>query len=454
MSALLISTYDLGRSPFGLASPAAWLAREGVAVRCLDLGVESLDRDAVRDADLIGFFLPMHTATRLAARVIPEVRALAPRAHLCAYGLYASPNAEYLRSLGVSTVLGGEFERELADLARALRTGAAGAVGDSGISLERLEFLTPDRSGMPAPARYARLRVGAAERITGYTEASRGCRHLCRHCPVPVVYGGRFRVVPHAVVLEDVRRQVAAGARHITFGDPDFLNGPGHAFPLVEALHREHPDLSYDVTIKVEHLLRHRDRLGVLRDTGCAFVTSALESVDDAALARLEKGHTRADIEAVVGRLRAIRLPLQPTFVAFMPWTTLAGYRELLRAIAELDLVDATGPVQLAIRLLLPRGSRLLELTEVRAVAGEFDRAALLHPWRHPDPEVDALQARIEALVRRSGAGAAPGRERRALFARVAALAGAEVGEDSNALAAGRVAPRPPVPFLTEPWYC
>ena len=155
-----------------------------------------------------------------------------------------------------------------------------------------------------------------------------------------------------------------------------------------------------------------------------------------------------------MGRLRAIRLPLQPTFVAFMPWTTLAGYRELLRAIAELDLVDATGPVQLAIRLLLPRGSRLLELTEVRAVAGEFDRAALLHPWRHPDPEVDALQARIEALVRRSGAGAAPGRERRALFARVAALAGAEVGEDSNALAAGRVAPRAPVPFLTEPWYC
>ena len=82
------------------------------------------------------------------------------------------------------------------------------------------------------------------------------------------IYGGRLRVIQRDVVLEDVRRQVAAGAQHITFGDPDFFNGPGHSIPLVRALHAEFPDLSYDVTIKVEHLLKLSELLPVLRDTG------------------------------------------------------------------------------------------------------------------------------------------------------------------------------------------
>ena len=108
----------------------------------------------------------------------------------------------------------------------------------------------------------------------GYTEATRGCKHLCRHCPVVPVYRGAFRIVQQDVVLEDIRQQVAAGAEHITFGDPDFFNGPGHAIPIVEALHREWPALTYDVTIKMEHLLKHRELLPVLKATGCLFVTS------------------------------------------------------------------------------------------------------------------------------------------------------------------------------------
>jgi len=446
MNVLLVSTYDLGRPPFGLASPAAWLERDGHAVRCLDLAVETLDPAVARDAGLIAFFLPMHTATRLAMEAIPRLRTLAPRAHVCAYGLYAVPNAEALRARGVATVLGGEYEEALAALARDLAAGRRRREDGPAISLDRLAFLPPQRAGLPDLAHYARLRVGGEERFTGYTEASRGCRHLCRHCPVPVVYEGRFRIVPRDVVLADIRGQVEAGARHVTFGDPDFLNGPGHAFPLVAALHREHPDLTYDVTIKVEHLRRHRDQLHRLRDTGCAFVTSALESLDDAALARLDKGHTRADIEAVIADLDALGLPLQPTFVAFMPWTTRAVYRDLLLGIVALGLVPATSPIQLAIRLLLPRGSRLLALPEVRAVAGPFDGEALVHPWRHPDPAMDALQRRIEAAAR---SAIEVGEDRYAFFARAAALAGLEA-EEPRPLPA----PRAPVPYLTEPWYC
>jgi radical SAM superfamily enzyme YgiQ (UPF0313 family) len=261
--------------------------------------------------------------------------------------------------------------------------------------MPRLRFRVPDRSGLPALDRYASLQTPSGIRkVVGYTEASRGCKHLCRHCPVVPIYGGRFRVVPRDVVLADVRAQVEAGARHITFGDPDFFNGVGHAVAIVDAFAREHPGVSYDVTIKIEHLRQHDDRLAVLRDTGCLFVVSAVESIDDAVLARLEKGHTRADFEQVVARCRQVGLTLAPTFIPFTPWTTLAGYHELLRTIDTLDLVAQVAPIQLALRLLIPHESRLLELDRARlgVELGPFDTSQLVYPWRHPDARVDRLQ--------------------------------------------------------------
>jgi radical SAM superfamily enzyme YgiQ (UPF0313 family) len=145
------------------------------------------------------------------------------------------------------------------------------------------------------------------------------------------VYRGVFRIVQPEVVLEDIRRQVAAGAEHITFGDPDFLNGPGHTLPLVETLHREWPVVTYDVTAKVEHLLKHRNLLPRLRATGCLFVTSAVESFDDAVLDKLAKGHTRAGFLEALALTREAGLPLAPTFIPFTPWTTVDSYREFLR---------------------------------------------------------------------------------------------------------------------------
>src|SRR5262249_43969205 len=210
---------------------------------------------------------------------------------------------------------------------------------------------------------------------------------------------GRFRAVPQDVVMADIRAQIVAGAQHVTFGDPDFFNGPTHAIALVEALAREHPGVSYDVTIKVEHLRRHAALLPRLVETGCAFVTSAVESLDDRVLAKLEKGHTRADFEGAVAHCASIRLPLSPTFVAFTPWTTLDSYREMLDAIERLDLIAAVSPIQYAIRLLIPQGSRMLELDDVRARISHFDPRSLTSIWRHEDPRVDVLQQQVEQLV-------------------------------------------------------
>jgi hypothetical protein len=264
------------------------------------------------------------------------------------------------------------------------------------------------------------------------------------------VYDGTFRIVQREVVRADIRQQVAAGAEHITFGDPDFFNGPAHAMAIVEAMHREFPALTYDVTIKIEHLLRHANLLPRLRDTGCAFVTSAVESVDDVVLAKLDKGHTRADFLAVVELFREAGLVLHPTFVPFMPWTTLAGYCELLRVIAEHKLVENVAPIQLAIRLLIPAGSRLLELEEIRSLVQPFDAAALVYPWLHEDPRVDKLASDVQEIVHR---GEKLKQSRGKIFLRFweAAHAAAEL---AYAPPEATMVSRAAVPYLNEPWYC
>jgi radical SAM superfamily enzyme YgiQ (UPF0313 family) len=452
---LLVSTYDLGRQPFGLASPAAWLRRSGIEVDCADTSREPLDDGRIARASLVAFYLPMHTATRLAAPLIDRVRAVNPDAHLCAYGLYAPLNAEWLRARGVTDIIGPEAEAELVDIAHAqvqepnAQDSQPDAQDPTPIAqrLPHLQFIQPDRAGLPPLARYASLRMPDGTRRTiGSTDASRGCKHLCRHCPVVPVYRGRFRAVPVEVVLDDIRAQVASGAQHISFGDPDFFNGPTHARRLVEQLANEWPGLSYDVTIKIEHLLRHSDLLPLLRRTGCLFVTSAVESIDDAVLEKLRKGHTRADFVRAVAYCRDTGLTLSPTFIPFTPWTTLEGYLELLDVLDDLDLVEHTAPVQLGIRLLVTAESPLLELEEIRSHLRAFDHASLTWPWRHGDHRVDALQEAVMGHVQMSAA-----HPRAKAFGAIDALAHASAGMPA---APRRAAGRSAVPYVSEPWYC
>jgi radical SAM superfamily enzyme YgiQ (UPF0313 family) len=459
-SAVLISTYELGHQPFGLASPAAWLRRDGIDVALVDLTKDRLDPAVVTGAGLVAFHLPMHTATRLAAPTIEKVREANPGARICAYGLYAPLNGEWLRSIGVTDILGGEFEEGLAAIAREACGVAVASVSagpkippasqreSEGGGLPRLRFLVPDRRGLPPLERYAALRLADGSRkVVGYTEASRGCRHLCRHCPVVPIYNGQFRVVSTDVVLADIAAQVSAGAEHITFGDPDFFNGPTHAVRIVTALHDAHPALTYDATIKIEHLLRHRDLLPVLRDTGCLYVTSAVESLDDRVLALLDKGHTRQDFFDVVALCRDAGVTLQPTFVAFHPWTTIEDYCALIDALADLDLVECVAPIQLAIRLLVPRGSRLLQLDDVRRLIGAFDPMTLTYRWTHDDPRVDALQRDVAATVGRRLVS-----DRRVVFEEISALAHDRAGLPRVAAPQARTGAA--VPYRDEPWYC
>jgi radical SAM superfamily enzyme YgiQ (UPF0313 family) len=457
---LLVSTYELGRQPFSLASPAAWLKAAGMRVETLDLAVEPVSVEAAKRAHLIAFSVPMHTATRLALHHLPVFRSVNPDAAICCFGLYAGMNEEHLRDAGADFVLAGEYEESLVQVARLVGAGRRGdgrGQGDAEpslppvLSITRQDFLVPDRDGLPTADRYARLVTEGGERLIAYTEATRGCKHRCRHCPIVPVYDGRFRVVQRDVVLADIRQQVAAGATHVTFGDPDFFNGPAHSMAIVRALHEGFPHVTYDATIKIEHLVKRDDLIPALKETGCVFVTSAVEAFDEPTLDALEKNHTRDDVIRVVQRFRDVGLHLSPTFVPFTPWTTALSYLGLLDTVAELDLIDSVAPVQYAIRLLIPRGSRLLELPFVQSCVQPFDPVSLAFPWAHPDAGVDELHGHVLDIVDR---GVAEGTDRLSLFEEIWSAATAIAGCPGRRPArmpppAGRV-----VPHVTEQWYC
>jgi radical SAM superfamily enzyme YgiQ (UPF0313 family) len=458
MKIVLISTYELGRQPFGLASPAAWLGQRGHEVACIDLSRQPFDDSLIRSAGLVAFYVPMHTAARLAIPLLEPVRRMNPDAHICFYGLYAPMNEAHLRAMGAETILGGEFEEGLVHLAgRLAENGTPGPrrtkVQEEPVThLARQKFILPERRGLPPLQEYAHLNLPTGEhRIAGYTEASRGCKHLCRHCPIVPVYKGVFRIVDREVVLADIRQQAAAGAQHITFGDPDFFNGPGHAMAIVKELHREFPRLTYDVTIKIEHLLKHEEQLAALRDTGCLFVTSAVESLDDEVLERLDKGHTRADFLEVVRTFRRLELTLQPTFVPFTPWTNLETYLELLQVLQEEGLIAHVAPIQLAIRLLIPAGSRLLELGEVQRIAAPYDPQALVHPWKHSDRRVDALCEEVQQIAATCEKLKRP---RHAAFECIFRAAQKAAVREEEAAAPPGFPVRAAIPHLSEPWYC
>jgi len=454
---VLVSCYEPGHQPQGVASAIAHLRRAGFRPTSLDLAVEPLD-DAARArlaaAKLVAVSVPMHTALMLGRRLAAQVRGANPRVHLCFFGLYAALNRARLAG-EADSVLGPDCEAQLIALAESLAAGATAA--EAPRRPDRQPSLVPERDELPPLRRYARLAIADEERVAGHVETTRGCKHLCRHCPIPPVYEGRFFAVPADVVLADARAQIAAGARHIDFGDPDFLNGPQHGLRIARALHAEHPDVTFSFTAKIEHIVAERALIPELAAAGALFVVSAVESLSDRVLAALAKGHHAADVPRALEIVRAAGLSLRPTFVAFTPWTTADDFLDLCRFIRAHDLEDEVDPVQLSLRLLVPPGSLLLRASDITPdispFLGPLDEQASSYRWTHPDPRMDRLEADVAALVEEAaGAGEAAA----ITFRRIHRLAAAAAGRPDEAPAAigiGRRGQRP-APHLTEPWFC
>ncbi len=454
MRVLLISTYELGHQPLHVASPAAALRRAGHEVRCLDLSVQPWDAGALQWTQAVGFSVPMHTAMRLALSAGRRARREHPGLPICFYGLYATVSRELVEGELAARAIAGEYEPALTAWVDELAApwAPAPAAGRPIIHLQRGTFDPPARELLPGLERYARLALDGEERLVGYVEASHGCVHRCRHCPVPAVYDGRIRVVQAETVLRDVERLAEMGARHITFGDPDFLNGWRHSLAIVRALHERLPELTFDCTTKVEHVLEHADVWDQMAASGCLFVVSALESVNDEILAHLEKGHTTAQAMQALDLLREHGIETRPSFMPFTPWTTPRDVLDIVDFVAAHDLIANVDPVQYTIRLLVPEDSLLLASEDLREHLGPYQAERLSYPWRSADPAADRLQGRLSALVQQS---AAAQEETGLTFARIRAAVREATGEASGpepkAIPMGSTEGRP---RLTEPWFC
>lgn len=447
---LLLACYELGHQPLSLAWPLAFLHRAGFLATALDLSVQPLTDAHITQADIVGIAAPMHTALRLGTEAARRIRALNARAHICFYGLYAHLNAPILFEQKLAdTVLAGEVEEEVVNLVRALAAQNSSGVSTlSAPQLTRLNFPTPHRTSLPPLSKYAQYLNGHGPQLAGYVEASRGCLHTCQHCPLTPVYQGRFFVVPAEVVLADIDQQVSAGARHITFGDPDFLNGPKHALGLARELHRRWPGLTFDFTAKVEHILQHRALFAEFARLGCTFVVSAIEAVSDEVLAQLHKGHTAAQIDEALEILDAVGIVLQPTLVAFTPWTRLEDYVAQIEWIAERGLIEHIPLVQLSIRLLLPPGSPLA--TTGQPWLGPLEAENFTYRWMHPDTRMETLSAQVAARVAEAErCGEVPAET----FEAIRTLAYTALGQTLPVR--GQLATyRPTPPRLTENWFC
>ena len=481
---LLISCYELGHQPIGLASPLGFLERAGYTPDVMDIAVETLDMEKAARAEVVGISVPMHTALRLGVHVATRIRKINPTCHICFYGLYASLNAEYLLQYHADSVIGGEYETPMVELVNSLTDGVyieiPGVLRREDIAsiqntpqskpllrpshnkisvykpsndLPSEPLAVPSRKRLPPLDRYAHLEQDGIAHLAGYVEASRGCKHLCFHCPIPPVYEGRFSVVPKEVVLEDIRAQVDAGAVHITFGDPDFLNGPKHALRIAQSMHEAFPNLTFDCTTKIEHLLKHASSLPELRDYGCIFIVSAVESLNDTVLSNLQKGHTCADTFAVIDLLREVGIALRPSFVPFTPWESLDSYLYLLDCVQNRGLIDHIDPVQYTIRLLVPPGSSLLAQPAIQPYLGALDQESFTHLWTHPDPRMDELHKGVTVAVE---SGSQIGEDAFVTFHRVRNLAYAAMGREESAIALPMdfEPDRRRPPRLTEDWFC
>tara|TARA_B100000945_G_scaffold321601_1_gene337442 strand:+ start:2957 stop:4360 length:1404 start_codon:yes stop_codon:yes gene_type:complete len=413
---LLISCYELGHQPFSLASPLKFMSDEGILVDTVDMAVEDISNyyDQLQSTVLIFVSVSMHNALRKGVRVSQKIRTINDRVHLCFYGDYAGLNAEYLLSNNhADSIIYGEFEISMVKLARLILNetydyknppeGISTSCFKSKPVLQRMPFLVPEREKLPDYSNYSHFRDEHGKlHLAGSTETTRGCKYECLHCPITSVYHGKFFVIPEDVVLSDIRNQVEKGVRHISFMDPDFLNGPSHSMKIVRSLNNEFPEITFDFTARISHLLKYKDYLIEIKNSGCAFVVSALELLNDGILDLLDKGHTRLDIERTTKMFQEIDLVWRPSLLPFTPWTSIDDFLDLLDFVRRNDLINNIDPVQFSLRLLIPPNSVFYKSYSQASWMSNLDASNFTYIWHHPDLNMEILWSGINDLVRES----------------------------------------------------
>ena len=399
-----ISLYDLGHQPLSLAAAAAIFKKNSCNFTLVDLSISKLDVDEIISADVILLSVPMHTAARMALSILPKLRELNSNAHISAFGLYAIQLEDALSENLLDSAFAGEFEPNLELLLnKYLYQNNEDLNSDfwdkPKVDFSRQKFLVPERNKLPLLSEYAKIQYHNNEKINGYIETSRGCAHICSHCPVTAVYKGKFRVIDAKSILTDVDNLVNEGAQHITFGDPDFFNAPKHSLKIASIIKDKNPQLTFDATIKVEHILEYKDLIKTLDDLNFLYIISAFESTSDVVLAHLKKNHNLYDMHHVLDICRDANLFIKPTWIPFTPWMDYSDYVKMINFIVENDLVGLTPRIQYGIKLLIPKYSALFDGESLNAFDMQYSTASLNHEWSHENSDVEKLFTEVSQLI-------------------------------------------------------
>ena len=381
MKILLLSFYDLGKQPKIISELYKKLDNGSNQIDVVDYSIEEKNL-TLDNYDVLGIYASMHTASVLAEQYLRD-RKLPNK--LFVFGLYANVFSEMFSNFqSIHSFDSDELESLLE------------------VQLNpnySFKHSVPDRTILPSITDYSHIVDGSNNLIAGSVETTYGCKHECTHCPVPIEFKGMFKTFGTEKIITDVTNQVEEGAKHISFNDPDFFNGPKHALKILQLLNEKHPSITYDSTIKVEHILKYPDYFQELKNLNMLFVISAFETTNDHVLNILQKNHSFNDLNKAVELSLENNIDIRPTWMPFSPWTEQNDLISIIKLIENYKLRETVDPIQLTIKLLVPKNSLILKRPEMKEYLLDYDPASFSYAWQYKFPNIDNIQNELFTYV-------------------------------------------------------
>jgi radical SAM superfamily enzyme YgiQ (UPF0313 family) len=397
----LVSTYEGGMQPLGLATAAAHLLSAGHHVKCCDSFIAAPSLEDLCHQDLVAFSIPLFESVEPAINLFSQTRQLRANLPIVFYGTYAMLNREALLAKGADGVILGDWEGVLVDVAAHISdgigldesiTGLATCRGLAAPVYLRRGHMVPERSVLPALSNYsyseAVKRIGSGV-VVGNVETARGCRFSCSYCSVFAASKQTVTVFPESVVLADIAQVAKLGATHVCFADAEFLNAPAHALRIVSQMHEAFPDMTFDFTTRADLIAEDPGRIDQIVSCGGKFVTTAFEFPKQEVLNAINKQFTVKTLKRALEVCRTAGLGINPTFLLFNPWISFEDLESFSQFLLENNLENEVDPIQLQTRLWLYKGSPLLRSPEVQSKIESENQ--FNYEWRHSDPDVEQV---------------------------------------------------------------
>ncbi|WP_298335414.1 radical SAM protein [Ferrimicrobium sp.] len=445
MSVLFISTYELGHQPQLAAEVAAELGEGRLEVLDMSKVPLTVAVEAISHASRVILTAPMLTGALVARDLLASLEPDQPERQLIVVGLYATVLRESLQHPPMALWLDRATAAELATLVQSASGDAHAQIAAQSAKATNRRTYRVNRTPLMPLDSYRSVSIAGHDLVTGYLETSVGCRHRCLHCPVAATWNGRIAINDAEAVITDGLAQIEAGAQHLSFGDPDFLNAPKHSLKVLATLAEKAPWVTFDITTKIAEILRHRDLIPTLAASHVNFVISAVESLNDDVLSHLDKGHTGADVPVARDLLYANGIALHPTFVPFTPWTTMRDLVDIVDFIVDSDLVEVVEPIQYSIELLTPTNS-LLPVNDTDF--GPYDARVMGYTVRYHDERLPYLRDRLYQLAAQAGEDSFG-----TTFTQIYAATYEANGLPTPSAPTPRVR-APSTAIMSEPWFC